>query len=429
MKTNVSISIIAVLAIIFMNSCSSDDNPTPSIDVEKPYTLVTRVPGADVNSTSYYAQSIEKLSENIIYDNKDATEILSSDGAGVFKYDGALYLSVYIKNKSVVKWEPNQEGIFENKGSINITELGSAGNICFKDKNTAFVGGNDSDKLVIFDPTSMQRTGAIDLSSVSKVGTVTNYPEAGDKINAQVPTEMLIRGKYMFVSFFLLKEGLPSYTPASLTADILVIDLEKVDSNNTDNSDAIVKWISDERGVSLGSWNSGAGAKFMVKDEKDDIYLLCHNMWGNNRTITGKPACILRIKKGETDFDPSYYFDLETASRGNGSPVMNLEYAENGNFFAASIDFSAVDPDNPYSYYIDPISQWYKFNLYDKTAQIVNDQYTKGSLATITYSENGKIYIPYENKTESYILEVDSNTLESNKVITTAGTPGVYKLK
>ena len=420
--------ILAVATTIFaLQSCNKDNEPI-SKKKENPYVLTTAVKNAGKNTLNYYLQSLEKINDDKTYDNSKATEVVTNNLGGVFQYDGYIFFNAYGTKKQISKWIANDKDIFENKGTINTSELGFAGNVCLKDKNTAFVGGNASSKILIFDPSTMQKTGAIDISSKTKVGTVTNYPESGDKVNVMAATEMIIRGNYLFVGFMLLVDA-KSFVPSSLTADIMVIDLSKVSPTSTDNANAFVKWISDDRGVSVGAYNAGIGASFMVKDENDDIYVLCHNMWGNHRSTTNKAACILRIKNGATDFDSDYYFDLETASRGLGSSVTNFEYAANGDFFAASIDLTAIDPKNPYSHYLDPIYQWYKFNLKNKTAKRVNDKYTKAALVSRILFEDGKAYIPYENKTESYILEVDINTLKSKRVISVFGSPILFKLK
>ncbi|WP_234859220.1 DUF4374 domain-containing protein [Aquimarina aquimarini] len=428
LRSKTNLIIISFLSIL-LYSCSSDDDkviePTEPVKEKDTYALLTAVKGGTFNY-SLYLQTMDNLTKTKDLDNKNATEIVAETVTGVYQYDGNFYTNLYFTPERIEKWSLNEKQELTKQGSISLGELGYQGNVYFKDKNTAFVGGPAGTKIAIFNPETMTKTGYIDYSSVSRIGEVTNYPNQGDKINIQAPSEMIVSGNYLYIGFCFLKD-LQTYTPASPTADILVVDLTKIDPNSADNSNAIVKWISNDKGNSVGSWNSGFGAKFMITDEKNDIYLLSHNYWG--AVNVGKPACILRIKSGETDFDADYYFDLETVSRGVGNPVMNLEYAGNGIFFATSNDITAINPDDPYSYYQDPIAQWYKFDLHDKTATKVNDEYTQGSYASCIYFEDDKAYIPFKTKTKSYIKEVNINTLESKDIITTAGIPRVFKLK
>lgn len=423
-KSIANLSMLCMLFLVFI-SCSNDEDPNPNEDVNN-YALFSFVQGGSYNF-NYYLQPIKSLDAATSYDNRNAIEIVSETTTGVYDFGDDFYTNVYAAPENITKWSYNEDSKkFKNAGSISTVEYGYAGNPCFKNESTAFVGSPSSKRILIFNPSTMTKTGAIDMSSFSRVGEVTDYPETGNAINLEAPTEMIIRGDYLFIGYFLLNTAEP-YTPSTLTADMLVIDLTKVDANSTDNSEAIVKWISSDKGVGLGSWNSGFGAKFMTVDEQNDIYVLAHNFWGG--VNTGKPNCILRIKDGETEFDDDYYFDLETVSRGLGNPVLNLEYTGNGTFFGTSNDPSAINPNDPLSYYQDPIAQWYKFNLYDKTAIKVSEEYTKGSLNAVTYSENGKIHIPYQSATEAHIKEVDVTTLESKKLFTTTGASIIMKIK
>lgn len=412
---------------LLLGSCESDDNGNVEPEEEtNNYSLLTLIQNNSY-SFNYYLQPIKNLDSQTAYTNENAVEILTETTAGVYQYGSDIYASSYSAPQSITKWSYDDTSEkFTQQGEVSTAELGYVGNICFKDETTAFIGGPSSQNIAIFNPTTMTKTGLIDFSSFARFGEVTNFPEEGSTINIEAPTEMVIRGNYLYVAFFLLNDLSTAYIPATLTADILVIDLTKVDITSTDNSDAIVKWISSDKGITVGAWNSGFGAKFMVEDEQNDLYILCHNAWGG--LDYGKPNCILRIKDGETDFDPDYYFDLETASRGLGNPVLNLEYVGDGIFFGSSNDPSAINPDDPLSYYQDPIAQWYKFDLYNKTGAKVSDEYTKGSINAITYSENGKVYIPYQSITESHIKEVDIATLENTKLFTTTGSPVVRKL-
>tara|TARA_B100000809_G_scaffold261450_1_gene310372 strand:+ start:5744 stop:7030 length:1287 start_codon:yes stop_codon:yes gene_type:complete len=426
-KAITKLSIITCI-VILLSSCNNDEELTDPKEraAENNYALFTFTQGGSYNF-NYYLQPIKNLEEETFYDNQNAVEIVTETTAGVYDFEGDFYTNTYAAPQEVGKWSYDEATEkFVKNGSFTTSEIGYAGAPCFKDENMAFIGGPSSNKILIFNPTTMLKTGAIDFSSLSRAGEVTNFPEPGKKINIEAPTEMIVRGNYLFIGFFLLNTAEP-YVPASVTADIMVVDLTKVDANSSDNSNALVKWISSDKGVSVGSWNSAFGAKFMVVDEQNDIYILCHNFWGGLNT--GKPNCILKIKEGETDFDPDYYFDLETASRGLGNPVLNLEYVGDGIFFGTSNDPSAINPDDPLSYYQDPIAQWYKFDLYNKTGEIVSDEYTRGSLTAVTHSENGKVYIPFQSATEAHIKEVDIISLEHKILFTTTGASILKKIK
>lgn len=419
-----------VITIALFAACKKDDpkvNPGED-DKTNTYALVSRVTGSDGTTFNYYLQGMNNLAEKDHYGNSNATEILSAGMSGVFAFNGALFLNKYAPVSEIVKWEQNKDGSFSKTGSLNITELSYQSNIWFKDANTAYVAGPGIPKILIFNPTTMQKTGYIDFTAVSRLNEVTNFPVAGAKITMEAPTEMVIRDNMMYVGFMLVNDYANS-TLATDKADMLIIDMSKVDNNSSSNSAAVVKWISSDKGSSLGAWNSGGGSRFMQVDENGDLYLICHNFWGNGKPITKKNSSVIRIKKGATDFDPDYYFDLEVPSIGNNYSVMNLEYAGNGKAFVAVIDPAAINPDDPYSYYMDPISRWYEIDLYEKTGKKVSDTYTKGSWASLIMFDAGKAYVPIVTKTENYYSETDLSTLSTKKLFSTEGAPMLFKMK
>lgn len=427
MKTNISkTGLLLIMGILFI-SCSNDDDATKPITpkTENNYMLVTSVDAGGGSAYSYYIQPVKGLSDKTGYVNADAIELFTNGYAGIYNHKNNIYVNQYVPDQNIFKWELNDDGSYKKTGTVNVAELSYQGNLIFKDDNTAFVGGVGN-KIVILNPTTMEKTGFIDLTDISRVGEVTNYPKEGDKINLEVFTDLIIRDNVLFAAVGYISD-FTSYTPASTTADFIAIDLNKVNVNGNNKSEVVINSTSSDKGAAVGGWNSGWGVPFMNIDEKGDLYIMCHNFWG--ATKTGKNACMLRIKKGETKFDPNYYFDLESAAKGTGNPVVNFNYYKDGIFFGIANDISRVDPNNPWSYYIDDLAQWYKFDLYNKKATLVDAAYTKGVYAAKVHFESGKAYIPYQTKAKDYVIETDVNTLESKTIFTTEGAAEIIQLK
>lgn len=426
-KSIFKITLLAALTCTLFVACSENEEPTsnPPETEKANYMLITSVDAGGGQSFGYYLQNINSLTGKNKYTNSAAFEMFSNGYAGVFNYKNNIFINQYIPEQSIIKWEADTKGNYSKAGEISIPELGFQGNICFKDDNIAFVAGVGNN-IVIFNPTTMIKTGTIDLSGISRVGEVTNYPNPGDKVNMEVITDLIIRDNQLFVAVGYIND-LNSYIPASLTADFIVIDLTKVDVNTANTASVVLNTTSSDKGVAIGGWNSGWGAPFMKIDEKDDLYVLCHNFWGG--TKTGKKTCLLRVKKGETTFDDSYYFDLETASKGAGNPVLNFNYYKDGVFFGIANDLSKLDPSNPWSYYIDELAQWYKFDIYKQTATLVSDTYSKGNFAAKVYFENGNAYIPYDTKEKSFVNEVRIATLKAKTIFETEGVSEIIKIQ
>ncbi|MEM8969404.1 MAG: hypothetical protein AAGE93_23500 [Bacteroidota bacterium] len=427
MKFNIKFLFPSVLISLLMLIGCGDDDPTPAEGLGE-YAMVTTSFNADGQTRAFYLQrvSIEAADTLDIIDNSDATELSAATAAMIHSFGGSIYFSDYA-NGVMEKWSIDDSNNATMDADMSVSELTFQGNAAFKDENTAFVGGISTD-IIIFNPTTMQKTGTIDLTSVSNIGNVTDFPQPGAAIVAESVTEILIRDNLLFASLMPLSD-LATQVPAEKGCSIIVIDIDKIDANAQGNADAVVKRIFDERGSSTGAWGSGGGSPFMRLDEQGDIYVLCHNSWAGWRAAYDRPAAILKIAAGTTDFDESYYFDLESAAQGLGSPVMNFEYYGDGKFLGAVQDPTAIDPNNPFSYFIDPIYQWWSFDLYDQTADTVATEYTRAAVAAVTYFEDGFGYVPFEANGEQYVMKVDLSTLETSKQFNTAGTPHLFSLQ
>lgn len=421
MKNKLTLLICTLLA---FSSCKKKKDDVDSTNESANYALITRPQNSDGRSVAAYMQKIESPDVSGTINNASASEISAGLSGGVYEFNKSIYVNDY-QNGSVNRWTLSNGNIGEKKGAIQVPELGFQGNIAFKDENTAYIGG--SGKIVIFNPTTMVKTGVIDWSSLSGVGRVTNFPTAGAKIQADGVTEMIINGNYLYAAIYSMYD-FNTFTPATTSCDILVIDLTKVNNSSSDNSGALVKVISDTRGSFTGAWNTGGGVYYMNKTENGDIYVLCHNVFGGARTIIGKPACLLRIKNGATTFDADYYFDLETASQGIGNPVTNFEYYGNGKFLATVLDPAKLDPNNPYSYNTDPVFRWWSFDLNAKTASKLDDDYTNSGKVAKCYFANGYAYVPFSNKTTDYINKIKLSDFSKVKTITTTGMPHILNL-
>lgn len=424
-------SFLLILFTITLYSCGEGGmtgNEDPPQKESYNHVLTTVVPSG-ASSFNYYLQPVKDIANesNLNIDNSKAVELITGASAGVFQYKNSIYLNTYSPSPMMEKWDLNKDGTIVKAASMSLKELSFMGNPIFKNDELAFVAGPAQTKILIFNPTTLKKTGFIDFSKFSKLGEKSNFPQEGTDINMVMCSEMVISGKYMYAAINRIND-FQKYIPATDGTDILVIDLDKVNPNSTDNSDAIVKEINSDKGAITGAWNSGMGATFMIKDEKGDVYLLCHNFWGYSSQITKKPACILRIKKGSTEFDDSYYLNVENKTLGDGNPVYNLEYAGNGNVFMAALDVSKADPNNAYSLFLDPLSQWHMVNLYNHNTTKISEEYTRGALNGNAHFENNKAYLPFSNKTENYILEYDIDMNTQKKLLTTNGTPILFKI-
>ena len=164
--------------------------------------------------------------------------------------------------------------------------------------------------------------------------------------------------------------------------------------------------------------------KSLFMDEKGDIYISC---LGNFGMVAGHKAGILRIKKGETDFDPTYHWTITGAS---------IEGEEKVAGFAASICYAA----NGKAYgYID-IPGYYKpgetghgaiasravvFDLYNqKMKKIEGLDLSNGYGVLVSKYKDGLAIANASTTTKGiYYLNPQTDKINPIPMITTIGNP------
>ena len=131
-------------------------------------------------------------------------------------------------------------------------------------------------------------------------------------------------------------------------------------------TDKPIKMISDNRATMATAYEY-SGDPFI--DEKGDLYIYCVGGFGYFANCT---EGFLRIKKGETDFDQSYYFPIETISipdiKGNkANYIYSKTYTGNGKLYGYFNVPGYVS--NPPDYVNDKSMQTFEIDVYNKTVK------------------------------------------------------------
>ena len=90
------------------------------------------------------------------------------------------------------------------------------------------------------------------------------------------------------------------------------------------------KVIKDSRTGASGAFNTRSG---LFKTESGDLYAVSNSSFANGYSQSTKPAGILKIASGATDFDAGYFFNTDAAA--NGGKIAHAIYIGNGKLFAA----------------------------------------------------------------------------------------------
>jgi hypothetical protein len=117
------------------------------------------------------------------------------------------------------------------------------------------------------------------------------------------------------------------------------VDATTYATKNTDNNYVAVysypgfvfqKLIKDSRTGPSGAFNTRSG---LFKTEAGDLYAVSNSSFSNGYSQSTKPAGILRIASGATEFDTNYFFNTDAAT--NGGKIAHAIYIGNGKLFAA----------------------------------------------------------------------------------------------
>jgi len=171
-------------------------------------------------------------------------------------------------------------------------------------------------KILIFNPQSMTVTGEIDLTTLG----IARNP-ANPEDNNPEPGLMIIRGGKLYVT---LQQLVTAWGSAD-GADIAIFDVA---------TDRFEKVAHDPRTAAPG--NYGFRESIFV-DEAGDIYVYCVASFG---FVPGQKGGILRIRNGETEFDPGYFISLQDTPvdvPGNRISMLGgVAYGGNGNLYAGA---------------------------------------------------------------------------------------------
>ena len=317
------------------------------------------------------------------------------------------FSKIYVTDtEHLYKYIP-KDGILVQEGNTMLFPSGAkATYITFLSEKKAYVSCLGLGKVWIIDPSSMTKTGEIDLSDYS-LGKL-----AGD--NNPEPCASIIRDGILYVTLCQLK----SAYSCEKGAHIALIDTK---------TDKPIKMISDPR-ATMASSMTPAGDPFV--DEKGDIYFYCVAMFGYQ---PGVKEGFLRIKKGEQDFDNSYCFtladvNLEGVKGNRTSYVYNKVYGGNGKVYGYLNIPGAAS--NPPDYVHDKSFQAFEINLYNKTCKKMNFSGTVGWAASICKSGNDIIFGMSTDQGMGYsVYHMNDGSYENIKVKTSGAPYMLHELK
>ena len=208
---------------------------------------------------------------------KDFVEV--GTRAGVVYYDNALFIAD-LDVGSISRYslaENNKLGKVTAKLSLPGTWVN---HIYFVNEEKAYLGGM-LDSLIIINPKTMKKTGAIDLSKYKDKDALVVSPGTGVIVDGRLYVGLL--------------QNVSDYATGN-EAQVAIIDVKK---------DKVLAVAKDDRIAAVGSLDDSQNQAFVVLD--DYIYCYSNASWGY---APGQVDGFLRIKVGETKFDTKYIWKV-----------------------------------------------------------------------------------------------------------------------
>lgn len=289
MKTTLFKSLLLGFAFTAFIGCSSDEttDPTPTPEEKDKFVLMT----STERFGSGYFTSLDSLPKGTI-------QATSSKSLQVKEAFGFRTFGKWFFNRSnatgdvgLQKYSLNADGSLKNEGFI----AGATQYLVVNETTGYYLDETRSLlKLQKFNPTTMLRTGEVDLSAVQKQGV--EYQAVGKHTIAAK------EGK-LFVGISYGTKAAAGYGDDVFNAiEFAVVDIA------TDKYEKTIKYD----GLKGVGWGSSGNKMWSIGDD-GALYLYST---GLGSTAFANPS-IIRVKKGETDFDKSWVFSTKDLQAGN----------------------------------------------------------------------------------------------------------------
>lgn len=403
---------------VFFSSCDTNSGSTdPEPETAKQHLML--ITTDEANSSGILA-SFDKMPDGNI-DVSKLTNIvqLGATREGGVVYNGAYYHTANTAGQSgIQKFTVDATGRITTGGFLPSGEQYTTGNnFGFATKTKGYYTNSDLSQtaIQIFNPETMARTGQIDLT------TEINAIKANlkDVLAISIGGFMIERDGKFFTEIFFLGTGGNQVVDKSYVA---VIDVA------TDKLDKIIVW-DDFLTFGYGLKNTN----YINTDAAGNIYLA--SFIGNFNDTEGPNFRVVRIKKGETDFDKTWNVnslkDFSTENMALGGQILDGKmYLK---MFSNKIDLTfAGMAEKKYDSYVLDISTKKLTKITD-----IPSAYWKSIHGPEIY--NSKPYFIVEDQEpaqqtaegkKAYYYSYDPATGKSTKVITVIGgqPQGIYKL-
>ena len=381
-RTKKLLALIIFSAVTF--SCSNDDSAPVENPADVSYVLAFQT--TDFDTYIWQFESTDVLLTGEINMVGKGIEQPASAGVPVAN----TFFALTGENEGSVGYYLNSDGILAKSSNV------------FTGDTYAY-GTTDDDKLILinspWDASSTQNELIIYDPASAKIINRVNDDFAIANGHFLWPTSVNVSGNRLFVSTFERDAAWKLYN------EYAVVKVYEYPSLK------YIKTITDTRTTAIGQYYTNTG---MVQTESGDIYTFSSNSRTAGYTATAGHSGILRIKKGQSEFDSSYFLDIE-ASTLKGKVLSAYPVGDE----KVLINYMPADIDSEQGNWSFLNYGTFKFksaiiNLSTKAITPVtglpdhagDNYYGFGS----AFTENGKTYKSFVTNDEGRVYQIDVNT-------------------
>jgi hypothetical protein len=267
------IRLLLLLIVIFVtNACDNTD--TKFTDGLDEFVIATNITTA--NPVVAYVGTLKDLSV-MNFTNSKSRQVLNYPYVTLYKND--VFVMPQRFGDEIKKYTRQSNGTLSEAGSFTAPAASAPLSTVIESDTRGFCSLYQAGKILVFNPTTMQEITTLDLSEYA----------LGDG-NPDPSIIELHNGK-LYVACTQTTDGFTSSHPVQ----VLIIDI---------NDDYSIVSATDSRSTWAGSVNE---QKSIFFDESGDMYIYCVASYGFGGP--DQKAGFLRIKNGETSFDPTYFFN------------------------------------------------------------------------------------------------------------------------
>ncbi|HEY0271871.1 MAG TPA: hypothetical protein VGC22_01745 [Chitinophaga sp.] len=393
---NLSSKALLLCTVIALNACKKDARPgngttTPG---EDNFLVVT-----NINSGATPAAYVGTMKDFSIgsYNNTRARQ--TTVYPSVVTYNGDVFVLQRGSGDIITKYTRNANGSLDAAGTAVMPPASAPYWMVFESSTKAYVSLTAAGKIAVLNPSTMEVSGYIDLTAYA----------IGDA--SPDPNVMAFRNGKLYVA---CAQSSDSYT-SSNPAQVLIVD---VANGNTITS------VTDRR-TTYAANSDAPGSIFFT--ENGDLYVYCVASWGY--AGPSQKAGFLRIKSGETVFDPAYFFNtsdyvIAGISGSHADYLQHPAYAGNGIVYSTG-DVPALSS-NPPDYIHDRTFGAFKVDVINQSITQLGIPYSNGYAACVMPYQ-GKVYYGMSTSTGVGFYEYDpaSNTAGTSPVVSTQGDPSL----